>query len=283
MKGKRRSRFSFGPWWIVIVLGVAGCGQKGQRAAKEDTLAKIRREGMLRWGADPSGGAPFVYFDPSNPDRVIGFEMDIMDAFSAHLGVKPRMVRGDWAALVDNMLAGRTDMVVNGIEINAERRDKVLFSEPYYVYEQQLTVRAEDREKYRSLDDLKGRKIATLNAAEANNVLLAAGFTEDLLCPYDDSLTPYTELELGRVEGVLQESIIAAFYAGGNPKLHNVAATFSPGQYAIAIRKGDETLLHETNRILRLMKKNGELAAIYKKWNIWTPAQKDVGVCETAE
>src|SRR5262249_27425451 len=46
-------------------------------AAAETTLERIKREGVLRWGADPSGGAPFVFTDPKAPDRVIGFEVDL--------------------------------------------------------------------------------------------------------------------------------------------------------------------------------------------------------------
>lgn len=272
---------------LAFAAILAGCGtgdkQGGKTATtapgkKEDALVRIKREGVLKWGADPSGGAPFVFFDPDDPNKVIGFEIDIMDKLAGHMGVKHEMVRGDWAGLPDNMLAGRTDMVVNGIEINEERKKKVAFSEPYYIYVQQLTVRAEDKDKYRTLDDLKGQKISTLNAAEANNVLKRAGFAEDLIKPYDDSLTPYTELELKRVEAALQESIISAYYAGKNPKLCNVPKTFSPGQYGIAVRWEDAELRHELDRVLDLMKKNGELAAIYRKWGIWTDTQKEIGV-----
>jgi polar amino acid transport system substrate-binding protein len=172
--------------------------------------------------------------------------------------------------------------VVNGIEINEERAKRVAFSTPYYQYEQQLTVRAEDKGKYRTLDDLKGHKVATLNAAEANNVLKRAGWTEQLISPYDDSLTPYNELKLGRVEAVLQESIIADYYAGKDAKLYNVPQTFSPGKYAVALRKEDASLLQETDRILNLMKQNGELAAIYVRWKLWNDGQAALGIQEAS-
>ena len=83
------------------------------------------------------------------------------------------------------------------------------FSSPYYLYEQMLTVRVEDKVKYKSLDDLKGQKIGTLSGAEANNVLMRAGFAEDQLSAYEDSSMPYKDLELKRVEAGLQEQMIA--------------------------------------------------------------------------
>lgn len=260
-------------------IGAAGAGQPTPPAAgKEDTLAKIKREGVLKWGADAEGGAPFVYRDLKDTEKIVGFEMDIMDAFCKHMGVKHERVQGQWVALPDQLTSNRSDMIVNGYEINEDRKKVVLLSNPYYAYEQQLTVRAADKDKYKTLADLKGLKIAVLEGAEAENVLKEAGFTEDLIAKYEDSQTPYQELEIKRVEAVLQESIIAAHYAGNQPALFNVPATFSPGQYTVLIRKGDETLLAETNRILEIMKKNGELAAIYKKWNIHTDQQKSIGI-----
>jgi polar amino acid transport system substrate-binding protein len=269
---------------VVLSVMATGCGQSSSGGGefspggREDTLARIKREGALKWGADPSGGAPFAFFDPKDPDKVIGFEVDIMDKLAAHIGVKPEMVRCSWDALLEALLAKRSDIVMNGIEINAERQKRVAFSKPYYVYEQMLTVRAADKDKFKSLEDLKGKKIGTLSGAEANNVLKRAGFAPELLCSYEDSSTPYKDLELGRVEAVLQEQMIAEYYAGGNPKVFNVPQTFSPGKYGVALRKEDASLLAEMDRVLDLMKKNGELADIYRKWKIWNERQKEVGV-----
>lgn len=270
---------------LFALLALVGCGSgsapkdgSAAPAGKEDTLAKIKREGVIKWGADSSGGAPFVYLDPKDNKTVIGFEMDIMDKFAKHLGVKHEQIQAQWDALIDDMRSKRSDLVMNGIEINPDREKAVGLSDPYYLYEQQLTVRADDKDKYKSLADLKGKKVATLKGAEANNVLKAAGFNDDTIAPQDDSSLPYVELENKRVDAVLQESIIAAHYAGKNAKLHNVEATFSPGKYVVAVRKEDATLLAEVNRILKLMKENGELAEVYKKWGIWNDKQKDVGI-----
>src|SRR6059036_3220972 len=39
-----------------------------------DHLQEIRQRGVLLWGADAEGGAPYVYPDPEKPERMIGFE-----------------------------------------------------------------------------------------------------------------------------------------------------------------------------------------------------------------
>jgi len=271
----------------VLVAGCGGGPSSGggefRLGGPEDTLSRIKRAGVLKWGADPSGGGPHVYLDEKDPTKVVGFEVDIMDKLAGHLGVEHQIARNDWDVLIpDLQRGGASDMVMNGVEINAEREKEVGFSTPYFVYEQQFAVRAEDKDKYKSLDDLKGHKIATLKAAEANNVLRRAGWTDDLLQQMPDSVTPYDELENKRVDAVLQENIITAFYANPTrrPKLSCLPGTFSSGKYAVAVRKPDASLLQELNRILELMKQNGELAAIYKRWNMWSARQAEIGIKE---
>ena len=47
----------------------------------------------LRWGGDAEGGAPFVEADPSDPTRVVGFEVDIAQLLASELGLVPRFVQ----------------------------------------------------------------------------------------------------------------------------------------------------------------------------------------------
>jgi len=278
----------------ALAMVLAGCGggkitesraKNGTGTAKsgDGSLERVQKAGVLKWGADPSGGAPFVYFDAQDTAKIIGFEMDVMEKFGVHAGYKAEMSKGDWDNLPELLLAKRVDVVVNGYEITEERKQAVAFSEPYYVYEQQLTVRAEDQGKYKSLNDLKGKKIGTLKNAEANNVLKEAGWTKDLIMEHPDSQSPYEDLMLKRTDAVLQESIIAEFYAGKDEKLYNVPKTFNAGHYGVMVRLEDQALLADVNRILRVMKENGELATIYKKWGMWTERQKDIGIKEGAK
>src|SRR5262249_31925994 len=155
----------------------------------------------------------FVYKDPNDPSKVIGFEVDLVEAIAKHLNVRAELRENKWEALIEDLNSSRIDLVLNGLEINGDRAKKVLFTTPYYLYEQQLTIRAKDKDKYATLEDLKGKPIAVLGGSESVRVLERAGWPKERIRTYEDSLAPYTELRLGRVEAALAESIIAAFYA----------------------------------------------------------------------
>jgi polar amino acid transport system substrate-binding protein len=40
---------------------------------------------VLRWAADTSSGAPYVFQDPTDPTKLVGFEVDLIDALAAEL------------------------------------------------------------------------------------------------------------------------------------------------------------------------------------------------------
>ena len=280
----------------VLLMMVTGCGGgtapaggKTDAGAKtdgaaggDDVLAAVKKAGVIKWGADSSGGAPYVFGDPKNAEKTIGFEVEIMDKVAEHMGVKHERVQADWAALLENMKAKRTDIVMNGIEINEDRLKSYNFSDPYFIYEQQLTVRAEDKDTFKNLEDLKGKKVGILDGTESGNVLKRAGFKEDQIVIHPDSKTPYDNLKLKRIDAVMAEWMIADYYAGQDKALFNNPKTFAPGKYGIAVRKEKESdaLLAEINKVIKQMKENGELAAIYKKWKIWNDQQKELGVTE---
>ena len=47
----------------------------------------------LRWGGDAEGGSPFVEADPSDPTRVVGFEVEIARLLAEGLGRQPRFIQ----------------------------------------------------------------------------------------------------------------------------------------------------------------------------------------------
>src|SRR6266536_1645652 len=85
----------------------------------------------LVWAADAEGGAPYTFPDPRNPAHIIGFEVDLADALATRMGRKPRFAQNQWDGLVPGLERGEYDVVINGLEITAERAQKINFSNPY--------------------------------------------------------------------------------------------------------------------------------------------------------
>src|SRR5947208_6390193 len=118
----------------LIVVAACGAGDHG------GTLAQIRDKGEITWGADIQGGEPFLWEDPANPNHLIGFEVDIMNALARRLGVKARMVQYNWSNLVPSLERGDFDVAMNGLEATPDRAARILLSDPYFVYAETLAV-----------------------------------------------------------------------------------------------------------------------------------------------
>src|SRR3954454_17292291 len=127
--------------FAVVVAVLVGCGTS---ADEGHTLAQIREKGEITWGGDVQGGEPYVYEDPADPRHLIGFEVDIMDAIARRLGVKARMVQYAWSNLVPSLERGDFDVAMNGLEATAEPKQRILLSEPYFIYAETLTIRRGD-------------------------------------------------------------------------------------------------------------------------------------------
>lgn len=144
--------------------------------SRADALDDIRGRGTLVWGADQEGGGPFVYPDPADPEKLVGFEVDLAGLLAAELGVRPQFFQADWNTLPSFLDAGKIDIILNGYELTSSRAAQMAASRPYYIYELQLLARADD-DRIRTWDDLRtrphGRKwqISVLGGSAAEQYL----------------------------------------------------------------------------------------------------------------
>lgn len=256
-----------------------GCQGENKSSHSEKTkdlsLERVKKAGLLLWGADVIGGIPYVYEDPEKPGTYIGFEMDIAKAIAHHLGVEQKLIIKAWDTLVPELQKGSFDLAMNGIETTEDRKKIVNFSEPYFVYSQQITVRKETQ-GIASLQDLVGKKVGTLSGTAAEDLLRATPGIEVSINP--EIIYSYRDLEEGRVEAVLLDKPIAVAYGASNLNLKNVGESFEEGTYVIVLRQEDKALAEAVNAALGAMKTNGELAKILTKWGLMDKHQQKIGI-----
>lgn len=253
----------------ILLLALALVGTSGAQAAQE-AWNRVSSAGELRWGADATGGAPYIFPDRNNPKSLIGFEIELMEALGRQLHLTPRLVQAPWEELVPALQRGDFDIVVNGLEVTPDRRQVIDFSVPYYYFSEQITARKGDH-RFTSMADLRGHRVGTLAASLAFTLLTQTGSIE--VVPYPSPVESYRDLTLGRVDAVLMDLPIAAWYAQPNPALENTGEPIGEGVYAVGVRKDSPELLRKVNDGLAALAAQGELERIYRKWNLWNERQ----------
>lgn len=254
---------------ICVSLLLAGC-------------APAQVSTKLRWGADPDGGMPYVFKDPADPSKNIGFEVDLAVALAKELNREIEFTQYPFDKLADGIERGDIDFAMNGLEIRPDLVGRVEFSRPYYVYKLQLAVRAGE-ENIKDFEDVKKRDslvIGTLEGSAAERLLDKLKVKKK---SYADQDGPFQDLLNENNDGVLLDLPIMTYYAQNAPTIKYAKRTtkfkltgepFEPGVYAIAVAKDNNGLKSAFDAALVKLIKDGELQRIYQKWHLWNDDQK---------
>ncbi len=233
----------------------------------------------LRWGADLEGGMPYVFRDKDDPNKLVGFEKDLADALAEELHRPIEFKQYEFDQLLNGLIRGDFDFAMNGLEISPERKKLVRFIRPYYVYHQQLTIRANE-ERFKTLlgcFDLPKCTIATLSGTAAERWLndrkeKNGGLT---VSGWQSPTEAYLQLERDQADAVFMDAMIAQYYAdpaktkpAGRPTLR--------GYYGIAFRKDDTELADQVDSALGRLMENGKLRDIYRRYDLWNEAQEEL-------
>jgi polar amino acid transport system substrate-binding protein len=229
---------------------------------------------VLRWGGDAEGGAPFVEADPADPNVVRGFDVEIADMLATGLGRTPQFTQVAWASIEQSVARGDFDVGLSGLEDRPELRARFAVSLPYFEFREVLAVRPADRARFRTLDDLAGRRVGTLGSTQAYRRLLDAQTTHGVIpVSYDDDVHPYTDLVDSRLDAVLLDHVIADRALRRTPGFVIQPTPVALGHYVAVFAQGREALRDSADAILRARIADGSLERTFRRWGVWDDRQ----------
>jgi polar amino acid transport system substrate-binding protein len=236
--------------FVLVASALAGCGSVG---AKKVVIATD-----ATW-------APFEFVDEKSKE-LIGFDIDLMKAIAKEGGFEFEFKNVPFDPLLAGMASGQYDAAISSITITDERKQGMLFSDPYYAAGQLIVVQTANT-TIKSQADLKGKKVGaqvgTTGAEEAKNI----GAT---LKTYDDIGSAFQDLINGQIEAVVSDNPVAAGYVQKyKGKVKAAGAPFTNEQYGIAVKKGNTDLLAKINKGLKAVQDKGLIKEYDAKWLDW--------------
>src|SRR5262249_3448672 len=127
-----------------------------------------------------------------------------------------------------------------------------------------------DRDRYRTIADLRGHRVATLIGTMAYDFLKTQPLT---VITYDDDVHPYSDLHQHRVDAVLLDNIIAARRLRAIPGLFMEPQPVTAGRYVVVLARRNTAVRDRIDAVLKARMRDGTLEQIYKKWGIWDSYQ----------
>jgi polar amino acid transport system substrate-binding protein len=226
------------------------------------------------WAGDPEGGAPYVEANPNNPDDLVGFDVEIAALLARGLGRTPQFRFVGFASIDQSVARGDAAIGLSGIEDTPARRTAMSVTIPYYEFREVLAVRDADASRFRTLDDLAGRRVATLGGTIAYEILLQKGARLGISAvSYDEDVHPYEDLVNGRVDAVLLDNVLAFRRARTVRGFTVQPDSVAVGHYVGVLSKDNAALRDRCNAILEAAMRDGTLERIFRTWQVWNDDQ----------
>ena len=238
---------------MAVAALVAGCGAD-QKAADSNVL-------KVGTNAD---FAPFEFQD-ENGKEYQGFDMDLIRAIGEEMGCKVEISNIQFDGLIPAIQAGNIDVAITGMTINDERKQNVLFSDPYYKSGLSIIV-AKDNNEIKTFQDLKGKKVAvqigTTSAAEVNKI----GGVE--VKEFNSSADTFMELRAKGVDAVVNDRPVNDYYIlkSGETNVKALPELLTSEDYGIAMAKDNAEMQKKVNEALKKLHDNGKYDEIFTKW-----------------
>ena len=106
--------------------------------------------------------AEFMPFEYLDKNKIIGFDIDLLDAISKETGLEFKIQDMAFDGLLPALQTKKIDMVIAGMSATPERQKAVAFSKPYFKAKQVVITTPEKAKSLKSFKDLSGKKVGVM-------------------------------------------------------------------------------------------------------------------------
>ena len=233
----------------------------------QGVLERILARGVLRVGT-AGDYQPMSYLDPES-GKYLGFDTELAEDLAAALGVELQYVETSWPTLMEDTLAGKFDLAICGITVTEARQEQALMSIGYLGNGKTVLCRAEDADKYTSLEAINKPEVRVMeNPGGLNEKFARENLPKATLIIHDVNQEIPGLIASGEADVMITEIMEAGFYVGQDSRLAAplIYEPFTHGQLGVLMPKGSEDLLDYVNAFLEKEIASGridELAEAY--------------------
>jgi len=226
----------------IACVALIGC--------REDTLARVRREGAIRIGY--SVEAPYAFVTPAG--RVTGVDPELARLVAARLGLGPvRFRQTRFGGLLDDLDAGLVDAVATGLFVTPERERRVRFASPTAEVRASLLVAAGNPlglTGYPALVAHPTARVAVLDGAVEGALLRRLGVPDARLVEVPDEQAGAAAVAHGLADALALSApslrwLVRAHPGDGVEEVRDVVQPPGPeypARFAVAVRRDDAAL-----------------------------------------
>jgi polar amino acid transport system substrate-binding protein len=214
---------------------------------------------------------PFQFLKPDqNP---AGLNVDLARAICNELEFQCTLQALPWDDLLPALESGRADALIAGLRPSEELRGKADLTRPYFRLPARFAVAKNGALAELTPQALTGKKIAAVTGS-AHEAYLKAFFAGSEIIGVADIAAARTALKDGKADAVFGDGVGLALWLGGTESAN--CCVFAGGPYlesryfgeglTIAVRKGDQRLRQDLDKVLDEIEEKGILGDLYLRW-----------------
>jgi len=206
---------------------------------------------------------PYSFLDEEG--KPTGFNVDLTRAIAKAMGLRVDIQVRPWGNIRDNLSSDKID-VIAGMYYSKERAKRVDFSPPYTIVHHAIFARR-DSPRIKSEKELRGKKIVVMRGDIMHDYVLKEGFTKNpgLATTQAEALRL---LASGKYDFALTAKLPGLYWVNklSLSDIEIVGPLLRPSEYCYAVKAGNFELLSDFCEGLAIIKKTGEMKAIYDNW-----------------
>ncbi|MGB8956014.1 MAG: basic amino acid ABC transporter substrate-binding protein [Tumebacillaceae bacterium] len=240
----------------------AGCGSSENSSTGGGTSDNAAVEYKV------ASDASYAPFEKMDGDKIVGFDMDVLNAAAEAGGFKVTYKNTPWEGIFLTVQNGDADIVASAVSITEERKKSLDFSDPYFEATQMIV--SPKGKSIKSIAELKDKKIAVQNGTTGDSVVSDAfGKDNSNIKRFENMPLALLELKNGNVDAAVGDNGVVLEYVknnGAGDFETAVDTSFEKENYGFAVKKGNTEVVNKLNAGIKKIKENGKLDEINKKY-----------------
>lgn len=211
---------------------------------------------------------PPMGFTDENND-IIGVDIDLAKAVCEKLGMEFEAKPISWDAKEMELNTDKITCIWNGLTMTEDRKEAFEMSRPYMKNTQVVVVMGDSDIAAKA--DLAGKVVAAQKDSSGLEALqkdeICASIADGQPKEYEDYVTALTDMEIGRCDAVVMDSVVANYYIPKNSKnMKILEESMGEEEYGIAFKKGETALKDAVEQALSELAAEGTIKEISQEW-----------------
>lgn len=254
--------------WALLFLSIFLMGACQEQQKQQTAIDRIIESKTIRIGVDP-GFQPFEMKDKHG--ALMGFDIDIANMLADSMNVHAEFVypENGFVTILDDLNAGKFDVILSGMTITPERNMKVMFSDPYIIVGQAALVHPKHKENVSSYEDLNMTQyiVGFVNGTTGQDAVKRL-MPDSRLAPLDSEHDGVKQLFSGQIDALVFDLPFCSTQVAqhGEDKFLFLSdpMTFEP--LAMAVRYDDYQMHNFLNNFILQIQSDGRYDELYDRW-----------------